>query len=214
LDKRPLKTPSGKPLAIPPSRPLLASLIAHEWDSQDNVIKPHALPMTSLASRAIDGLHNPTVHVEVRKALLRYFETDTICFHEEHPATLVRLQEEHWMPLIAWATTTFDVEIRVFHELLGTSQPVEALRALEKAIEDYDPWKLAALERAVYTTKSFLIALALVEGRITAEQAAQAAQVEVLSQIERWGEVEDSHDVDHHDVRRQLGSVACLLSLA
>jgi chaperone required for assembly of F1-ATPase len=46
-------------------------------------------------------------------------------------------------------------------------------------------------ERAVYTTKSALIALALVRQRLTVEQAAQAAHVEVNSQIERWGEVED-----------------------
>ena len=61
------------------------------------------------------------------------------------------------------------------------------------------------------------------------EQASVAAQVEVTSQIETWGEVEDStfafyfsqrhalivfsiaHDVDERDVRRQLGSVACIL---
>ena len=47
------------------------------------------------------------------------------------------------------------------------------------------------MERVTFTTKSFIIALALVHGRITAEQAALASQVEVASQIERWGEVED-----------------------
>ncbi len=48
-----------------------------------------------------------------------------------------------------------------------------------------------AMERVTFTTKSFIIALALVHGRINAEQAALASQVEVASQIERWGEVED-----------------------
>lgn len=47
------------------------------------------------------------------------------------------------------------------------------------------------MERATYTSKSFLIALALVKRHITAEQAAQASHVEVNSQIEKWGEVED-----------------------
>jgi chaperone required for assembly of F1-ATPase len=47
------------------------------------------------------------------------------------------------------------------------------------------------MERVTFTTKSFIIALALVHGRINAEQAAMASQVEVASQIERWGEVED-----------------------
>jgi len=214
LDKRPLKTPSGKLLTVPASRPLLATLIAHEWDCQDNTIKPHALPVTSLASRALDGLYNETVHREVREALLKYFDTDTICFHEDRHASLVRLQDAHWKPLIDWTSEKFNVEIRIFTDLMGNSQPKETREALENWIASYDPWQLAALERAVYSTKSFLIAFGLVEGRLTAEEAALAASVEVNSQIERWGEVEDSHDVDYHDLRRQLGSVACLLAQA
>lgn len=55
---------------------------------------------------------------------------------------------------------------------------------------------LQAMERATYTTKSFIIALALVKKHLTVEQASLAAQVEVASQIERWGEVEDSEFLD------------------
>jgi len=84
-----------------------------------------------------------------------------------------------------------------------------------------------ALERATYSSKSLLIGLALVLKKITVEEAALASTVEVSSQIQRWGEVEDcelilhfpghrlcppaAHDVDHQDVRRQLASAACLL---
>lgn len=49
----------------------------------------------------------------------------------------------------------------------------------------------SAMEHVAYTAKSFLIGLAVVHKRITVEQAALAARVEVSSQIERWGEVED-----------------------
>jgi len=49
-----------------------------------------------------------------------------------------------------------------------------------------------AFERAAYASKSFIIALALCRGHLTAEQASQASHVEVRSQIEIWGEVEDS----------------------
>ena len=48
------------------------------------------------------------------------------------------------------------------------------------------------MERATYATKSFIIGLALVSKHLTVEQASLAATVEVCSQIERWGEVEDS----------------------
>lgn len=48
------------------------------------------------------------------------------------------------------------------------------------------------MERATYASKSLIIALALVTHHLTVEQASLAALVEVNSQIERWGEVEDS----------------------
>jgi ATP synthase mitochondrial F1 complex assembly factor 2 len=48
------------------------------------------------------------------------------------------------------------------------------------------------MERATHAAKSFVIGLALVKKHITVEEAALAARVEVASQIERWGEVEDS----------------------
>ena len=51
---------------------------------------------------------------------------------------------------------------------------------------------MTAFERAVLASKSYLIALALVEGHLTVDEAAHAAHVEVQSQIDRWGEVEDS----------------------
>lgn len=47
------------------------------------------------------------------------------------------------------------------------------------------------MERATYASKSFLIGLAVVKKHLTVEEASLAAHVEVNSQIERWGEVED-----------------------
>lgn len=45
LDKRPLKTPAGKTLLLPERKALLATLIAHEWETQETLLKPHALPI-------------------------------------------------------------------------------------------------------------------------------------------------------------------------
>jgi ATP synthase F1 complex assembly factor 2 len=50
---------------------------------------------------------------------------------------------------------------------------------------------MIAFERATMISKSFLIGLALVERHLTVEGAVKAAQVELTSQITRWGEIED-----------------------
>ncbi|KAI5123323.1 hypothetical protein M0805_009344 [Coniferiporia weirii] len=212
LDHRTLKTPSGNALVVPPEKRLVATLIATEWENQEKVIKAHALPITSLASRVIDGLRVKRTREEVCASLLKYLDTDTICYHEDHPSALVKLQDAHWRPLLAWIQDEFNVEVRVHNSLLGVEQPSGTKARFREVLESLDEWQLAAMERATYTTKSFIIALALVHGRVNVEQASQAAHVEVNSQIERWGEVEDTHDVDYHDIRRQLGSVACVAS--
>ncbi|KAG1754466.1 hypothetical protein EDB19DRAFT_656582 [Suillus lakei] len=212
LDMRALKTPSGNTLLLPKNKRLVATLIANEWENQETLLKPHALPMTSITSRAIDAFHDEKTCSEVRESLLDYLDTDTICFHHDDPPPLVELQHKYWDPLLEWARSTFDIDIRVFTSILLHSQSAETRTKLDAILTEMDPWELAAMERATYVTKSFLIALALVKRHLTVEEAAVAAQVEVSSQIQRWGEVEDSHDVDFHDVRRQLGSVACLLT--
>ena len=45
LDKRALKTPAGKTLLLPLNKVVAATLIAAEWDHQETLLKPHALPM-------------------------------------------------------------------------------------------------------------------------------------------------------------------------
>jgi len=57
-------------------------------------------------------------------------------------------------------------------------------------------------------SKSFLIGLALVERKLSVEEASKASSIETISQTTRWGELE-AHDVENEDIRRQLGSVAC-----
>jgi ATP synthase F1 complex assembly factor 2 len=132
-----------------------------------------------------------------------------ISFHQDYPEPLVRLQDDHWNPLLTWARDTFDVELLTSGSVLFSAQPAATKRKFDKVLQGFDPWQMAgwlslrtlydllkndlrtAMERVIFTTKSFIIALALVHGHVTAEQAALASQVEVASQIERWGEVED-----------------------
>ncbi|GAA5958690.1 hypothetical protein JCM21900_001555 [Sporobolomyces salmonicolor] len=213
LDHRTLKTPGGAPLLMPKDRLPVSLLIAEEWENQVAVLKPHTLPMTSLAARALDGLKDENTRKEVVASLLKYLDTDTVCFHEEFPATLVKLQEAHWKPLIDWVCKTYDVEVRIYEGILNTRQPDATILKLGSVVADYDQFKLAAFERAVLASKSYLVALGLVEGFLSADDAAHAAHVEVQSQINRWGEVEDTHDVDHQDVRVRLGSAALLCAV-
>lgn len=146
-------------------------------------------------------------------------------------------QKEVAEPIIAYLTTHIfpGVEINpVLSEdsIVPISQPEMTLQVIRGWVTGLPAFELAALERGVLATKSLLVAARLVvewssefghirpepaqsdngmieieQDRFDTEKAAEAASLEVLHQTEQWGEVEDTHDVDKEDLRRQLGSV-------
>lgn len=142
---------------------------------------------------------------------MTYFDTDAICYHEEFPEILTQLQDQYWKPIIDWTQEKFGVKINTTTEIFAISQPDETKEKLRKVVEEMSPLELAAFEKAVMSSKSFLIGFALVNKGISVEQAARAAHVEMNAQMDRWGEVEDSHDVEREFIRQTLGSVAMTL---
>ncbi|OZJ03544.1 hypothetical protein BZG36_04170 [Bifiguratus adelaidae] len=196
LDNRLLRTPNKQKLLLPAEKRRLATIIAAEWDAQQKILKPHSLPLTSLVFRASDALEKGenTLRPQVIDQLMRYLDTDTICYHQDFPENLVQMQETHWKPVIDWVQEQYNVDIKVTTGLAAVSQSAETKAKLTEVLNDMSALELAAFERAIMISKSFLIGLALVKKCIPVEYAAEAAHAEVNSQIERWGEVEDSHD--------------------
>lgn len=109
------------------------------------------------------------------------------------------------------------------------SQPQMTKDVIRGWIQGLPAFELAGLERGVLAGKGLLGAVRLVVewspelahlrenvqegGRLFGvEEAAQAASLEVDWQTRMWGAVEDTHDVEREDVRRQLGSVVLLVS--
>lgn len=117
LDGKTLKTPLGFPLALPKDKEVYAHLIEHEWSNlPDLKIKTNALPLTSIAARAIDleTVHTPGKEEaeliakvgrldDIKFNMLRYLDTDTCLIFttlDEYEGRLRQKQEELYMPLI------------------------------------------------------------------------------------------------------------------
>ena len=245
LDSKPLKTPGAATLILPSDKERLAQLIAAEWSQVSSAsMRQHQLPLTSLAARAIDHLdfHHQD-RASTIQSMLRYLDTDAVLIHTPGSDRFQRMQEEEWTPVRRWAEGFFGVAISHLGAdsgLVPHKQTDETRRAAAGYLEGLDKWELAALERCVYATKSFLLASLLVESQrqgllrkeegadgetrlekasgatdgsvLGVEQIANLATLEVRYQTDLWGEVEDTHDVDHHDIRRQLASAVLLLS--
>lgn len=101
--------------------------------------------------------------------------------------------------------------------------------AVQQWVQSLEPFELAGLERAVLAGKSLVAATRLVvewseheaagnlrpggeKPAFGVEEAARATSAEVDWQTGKWGEVEDTHDVEKEDLRRQLGSVVLLVT--
>ena len=137
-------------------------------------------------------------------------------------------------PVISFLTThVFPgveiVEILDEDSIVPKSQPEMTTHIIRGWVSGLPPYELAALERAVLATKSLLIAARILvewsqewthlqnrpdleKTKFGIEEAREAATLELAHQTEQWGEVEDTHDVDKEDIRRQLGSAILLIS--
>lgn len=123
---------------------------------------------------------------------MEYFDTDAICYHEDFPEVLTDLQDKCWKPIIEWTEKAYNVKINTTTDIFAVTQPEETKAKLKAVIDQMGALELSAFEKAVMSSKSFLIGFALVHKGVTVEQAAQAAHVEMNAQMDRWGEVEDS----------------------
>lgn len=172
--------------------------------------------------------------------LMRYLATDTLlCWAPEkniHSSwdngSLRDIQMKIATPIIGYLTTHVwpGVEIKPILEpdsILPIEQPEMTKAVIKGWLTGLPAYELAGLERAVLGSKSLLIGARLIhewgeafaesrpapEGaRFGIEEAAEAASTEVRWQTQQWGEVEDTHDVEKEDMRRQLGSVVLLVS--
>jgi chaperone required for assembly of F1-ATPase len=184
LDGKPLRTPAKVKLIVP-SR-ALAEAIADEWRAQGEDIKLDTLPLTRIASTAID-LVTPR-RAEVGAEVARYAGTDLVCYRAGHPPELARRQHAAWQPLIDWTTQRYDATLDVTIGVVPIDQPVASLRAFAAAVGTYPPPELAALHLATAACGSLVVALALIEGRLDAEEAFATAQLDETFEIELWGE--------------------------
>ncbi len=184
LDGKAVKTPGRAELAVPTAA--LAEAIAEEWLAQGPNLLPGTMPLTQLAATAID--HIPVHRADVEAATLRFADTDVVCYRAEAPPALVALQDMHWQPLLDWAAQSYGLAFVTVSSLLPVEQPPAVREAIGRRIGAMDDWSFCAYQAAAAASGSAVIALALMDGRIDAQTAFAAAELESGYEIARWGE--------------------------
>jgi chaperone required for assembly of F1-ATPase len=183
LDGRALKT-QGKRAQVVPLRPL-AEALAAEWAAQGETIDPAGFVLRDLADMAID------VIAEDREAaiagLLRYAETDTLCYRAEPDEPLHARQLEVWEPLLLAAEARWDVHFERVASVIHRPQLPATLARLKAVLETKGTFVLSALATLTPLSASLVIGLAALEDGADARQLWTAAELEEEWQAELWG---------------------------
>lgn len=209
LDGRPVKTPGARVDLSVPTQPL-AQAVAQEWADQGEKVQPQTMPLTSLACTA----HDVAVprRADLVSGIARYAETDLVCYRAPKPQVLAEREQEVWQPLLDWLALTYDARLNTTTGILPIEQPAEATQALHAAVDGYDAMHLAALSSGVHASGSIVVGLALIQGRLTAAQAFEAAEVERSYQIEQWGEDKEAAE-ERESLMRDLDAAERFVGL-
>jgi chaperone required for assembly of F1-ATPase len=208
LDGKAVKTPKRAMLSLP-NLPL-AEAIAEEWRGQGETLDPQTMPLTRLAFAAIDVV--TPERARIAKQILKYVETDLLCYRAEDPPELVARQAHIWDPLLDWAAETYGARLKVGFGIRPVPQPAEAIAELEQTIARYDEFELAALHAATTITGSLILGLALTEEKVRAEGAFAAATLDETFQAEKWGRDAEPEE-RRHRLLAELTAASRLLRL-
>jgi chaperone required for assembly of F1-ATPase len=187
LDGRPIKTPSGRIVAVP-SR-ALAEAMAGEWEAQQETIDPMTMPLTRLANSVVDAVVD---RVEpVRDDIAKYLQSDLLFYRAGHPERLIEREAAHWDPVVSWARDMLGAHFILAEGIVHVRQPEAAVAAARDALPQ-DAWSVAAMHVVTTLTGSALLALALHHGARDADQVWSAAHVDEDFNAEQWGTDEEA----------------------
>ncbi len=183
LDLREVKTQGGRPQVVPTER--LAAALAAEWAVQGDEIDPALLVLRDLADYALDVIAPDRAGAIA--GLLRFAETDTLCYRAEPDEPFHARQLEVWEPLLKAAEVRWDVHFERVSGVLHRPQPSATLKRLDGVLSAQDDFALAALNTMTSLSASLVIGLTALERGADVATLWHAAELEQAWQAEHWG---------------------------
>ncbi len=188
LDGRGIKTPAKATLIVPTAA--LAQEIAAEWDTQQEKVNPTTMPFTRMANSALDKV--TPQQAAVADMLAAYGDSDLLCYRAEAPEELVERQTKNWDPLLDWAHARYDARLLPVAGVMHMPQNKEALAPLTAEVHSLSPFQLAAFHDLVSMSGSLVLALAVIQGERTPDDAWTLSRLDETWQEEQWGVDDDA----------------------
>jgi len=174
LDDKPVKTSAKKALCTPYKN--VAEKIAEEWDYQKEQIVPDTMPMTQIINTQIYS-DKPT-RTKKTKALLKYIDTDLLCYGVLKPEGLKKVQEAHWTKWVNWAEQKYDVKIKTTNGLNALQQDQKLHQNIVQTVEEMCDDTFSIFQTLVPLSGSVILSLAFAASEIDEDTVLKAMFVE------------------------------------
>ena len=208
LDGRQIKTPDRKTFLVPTKS--LAEHVAAEWDAQGEVVQIPSLHLTRLVNVALDRTGEQREGMV--EELVKYCETDLLCFLAETPADLRARQVAAWNPVREWAGKALGILLmEVPGGVLAAPQPPASLEAAGDYASGLDDLRLTGVNFGLGLFGSALLSMAVAEGEVDAEAAYEMSVLDELFQAEQWG-ADEENEARHANNRAQAAALGKLFS--
>jgi chaperone required for assembly of F1-ATPase len=96
LDGKPVPTTGRRDLLCPSLN--VAEIVTKEWAAQVDIIKPETMPITQFLMTAIDHIEHQRNRYQ--DEILRYIDTDLICYPSQDDPEIMKRETEIWDPLL------------------------------------------------------------------------------------------------------------------
>lgn len=194
----------------------LASMLAFEWDSQLEFVKPHSMPLTNLTTIALDQI--PTHRANMVDSMMKYCDYDSACLRDFECNSLVRLQSKHWDPVIGWMKKRFGVVMEVTQPgdspIAAVKQTDDTRKVIRAILEGMTDWELAVMDAVSSVSRSLSVSLAVMYGQLDVNRAYECCRLEENYQMRKYGRVDGlfGHGIDIEYTKMRLGAARTFLN--
>jgi chaperone required for assembly of F1-ATPase len=207
LDKKILKTPMQNDLTFPNYR--ISYETSLEWDINSNELDTDKMVFFGIFSTAIDRIVNE--RVLYINEIMKFVDTDMICYKAEKPNELVELQNKHWNPILLIIKRYIGLEIEFFRGVMPRNQNKQIHNKIKKLINKFSNLELSILYRLTNITGSIFISLCIIKGDIIKKHICQLCFLDELWQAENWG-VEEEAAKKRDEVSKELKKIITLVN--
>jgi chaperone required for assembly of F1-ATPase len=174
LDGKPIRTPSKSILLA--GNENLAALSKAEWDAQGDKINHNTMPVTQLLNTKQDRISGQRSVLE--DELLKYINTDLLCYRADTPEELVARQDKIWQPHLGWFSKQYGAEFQTTCGLGALKQDDAIHERITGEIRALDDDRFTLVQMITPACGSIILALAFIKGAASADDLLACAYLE------------------------------------